>query len=1097
MLHLHRADGASALVDALGADLAVPAGDPLGREVVAVPARGVERWIAQRLGHRLGAGADGDGVCALVDMPRPDAVLDLAVQAANPQTAAAVDAWAPERTVWALLDVLDACPAGEEWCAGLRAHLGLDRPEQPSRRYAVARRVARLLDAYGRARPELLVAWAAGDGTGVPADLAWQPELWRRLRERLGSPHPAELLDDACAALRARPEAVPLPPRLSVFGATRLDAARLQVLVALAAGREVHLWLHVASPALWEQVAANGAVPVRRADAVVRPRHPLLGSLSRDVRELQLRLRAAAPDAVVHAHDPPRPPATTLLQRLQDDLRADRLQAQRAPVAAADRSVQVHACHGRARQVEVLREVVVGLLRDDPTLEPRDVLVLCPDVEAFAPLVAAAFGTPGHPASGLRVALADRSPRQVNPVLGVAARLLELAQSRVTATQLLDLAGAPPVRRRFRLDDDALEQLRGWAVESGVRWACSAEQRRPWHLQDVAQGTWRDGLDRLLAGVVTAGGVLGGTLPLDVVDSSDVELAGRAAELVDRVEAALERLRAPQPVADWLDALEDAVLQLAEPEEAWQLAQLRRQLGEVREAAEGSSAVLGLGDAAALLADRLAGRPTTTSFRTGGLTVCTLTPMRSVPHRVVCLLGLDDGAFPRHGAPDSDDLLAREPRLGERDPRSEDRQLLLDALSAAGEHLVVTYEGADVRTGAALPPAVPLGELLDALDATATAPDGRPVREHVVVRHPLQPFDPRCFTEAVSFDAVAAAGARAAAGERVPAPPLVPRALPAPAPEPDVALGRLVALLQHPARGFLRQRLDVAPAAREEEPRDALPVALDDLERWAVAERVLDARLRGDPPEQVRAAELARGALPPGRLGEAALDRAERLVGLLVEASAPFRAVPARSVELVVALPGDRRLLGTVSGARGDVLLTVTSSTVRAKHLLRAWVELLAAVAGEGRALSSVLVGKDKGAEGDAVRTTRLGPVEPGEARERLADLVALRDAGLCAPLPLPVGAGEAYARARRKDSVVRATERARAQWEGTWDRPGERDDEEHLLLHGGRLPFDELWASDPGCPEPGRGHEEEPSVAARLARRLWEPLLEAEAGGR
>ena len=159
-----------------------------------------------------------------------------------------------------------------------------------------------------------------------------------------------------------------------------------------------------------------------------------------------------------------------------------------------------------------------------------------------------------------------------------------------------------------------------------------------------------------------------------------------------------------------------------------------------------------------------------------------MVPMRSVPHRVICLLGLDDGAFPRAGVDDGDDVLARDPRVGERDPRSEDRQLLLDAVCAATEHLVVLYSGADPRTGARRPPAVPLGELLDAVAATA-GPDA-PAR--VVVRHPLQPFDARNFTAAAlgvpgpfSFDRVELDGCRAAAGGQAPPPPFLPGPLPA------------------------------------------------------------------------------------------------------------------------------------------------------------------------------------------------------------------------------------------------------------------------------------------------------------------------------
>ncbi len=256
------------------------------------------------------------------------------------------------------------------------------------------------------------------------------------------------------------------------------------------------------------------------------------------------------------------------------------------------------------------------------------------------------------------------------------------------------------------------------------------------------------------------------------------------------------------------------------------------------------------------------------------LTVCTMMPMRSVPHRVVCLLGLDDGVFPRAVREDGDDLRNREPACGERDPRSEDRQLMLDAIVAATEKLVVIYSGADERTGAERPPAVPLGELLDALDDLAGAAAGGSIRDAVLIRHPLQPFDSRTVTAGAlgrrgpfSFDPVALAGARSAGRPRRPATVLVPDPLPMSHRDPDVELAALVDVLTHPAKGFLRRRLDVAVPFEQDDPPDNLPVHLDALEVWGVGERILRDRLAGVPEEECRQAEWRRGVLPPAALG--------------------------------------------------------------------------------------------------------------------------------------------------------------------------------------------------------------------------------------
>ncbi|MGN6608134.1 MAG: exodeoxyribonuclease V subunit gamma [Jatrophihabitans sp.] len=1082
MLIIHRAERADALATALGEVLAAPADDVFRPEIVAVPSKGVERWLAQRLSHRLGAGAHGDGVCANVLFPSSSRLLDERAAEADETYRESVERWHPERAVWPLLEVVDRCAPTEAWCRVLAVHLGLDGSGvEKGRRFAVASKLAQLFDRYGRSRPEMINAWQQGrdeqgDGEPLPDDLRWQAELWRRLRAEIGHPAPAEVLDAACARLAPG-------PGFSIFGPTRISAARVRILHALAADRDVHLWLHHPSPMLWQQVAERGERPGRRRAQPVAARHPLLASMSRDVRELQQSLMAAPHDD--RHHPIPARPAT-LLGRLQDDLAHDR-----APSTdlMADGSVQVHAAHGPARQVEILREVLLGLLAADPTLEPRDILVMCPDVETFAPLVAATFGMAdepgGHPAARLRVKLADRALRQTNPLLTLLARLLDLAIGRVTATQVLDLAGSASVRRRFGFDDDDVERLREWAVASGARWGLDAEHRGAYHLGHLAQGTWRTALDRILLGVTMEDDAawVGTTVPLDDVDSGDIDLAGRLAELVARVDEAVRTFAGTHTIPEWMRLLAAATLSLGEAEQPWQTMQLRRELDEVATAAEGSDLTLGLADVASLLRGRLAGRPSRASFRTGTLTVCTLVPMRSVPHRVVCLVGMDDGVFPRRAVPDGDDVLAREPRTGERDARSEDRQLFLDAVCAAQETLVITYTGADPRTGVEVPPSVPLGELLDVLGGA---------RDGVVVRHPLQPFDARNFTpgalrprEVFSFDPSGLAGARAAARPRHEPAPLVADPLPSPAPSPVIDLDDLVRFVQHPARGFLRQRLDIALPREEEEPSDDLPIEVKGLSEWAVGDRVLRACVGGMPTRTAARLERMRGDLPPGPLGDATLQTVGRSIDALLHASAAERAIEPRSLDVAVTLVDGRSLVGTVPGVRGDVVLSVTYSSLRPRQRLAAWVAYLAVVAatGDGR-WRSVTIGRDRG---DAARC-QFGGVSPADAQLVLSELARLRDVGLCSPLPVALATSEAYARRRSRGMPVDpAVASAEQQWIKGF--APEREEFEHVLLYGREAPLRRLLAEPAGDDAIGG----ETTRFGALARRIWEPLFRAE----
>ena len=245
----------------------------------------------------------------------------------------------------------------------------------------------------------------------------------------------------------------------------------------------------------------------------------------------------------------------------------------------------------------MLRDVLVGLLAADHTLQPSDILVMCPDIEAYAPLIQGAFGLDevvagGHPAHGLRVRLADRALTQTNPLLATVERLLDLADGRVTASQVLDLAGWAPVRRRFGFDDDELERLAAWAAESGARWGLDAAHRTGFRVGRLSAEHLAGG-----AGPGVAGGGdgrrgqqhrLGVALPLDDVGSSDVDLAGRFAELLARLTAALDALSGDRPVARLARRADhrrvDSLTSVSSTN-GWQSAELRREMAKAEQTA--------------------------------------------------------------------------------------------------------------------------------------------------------------------------------------------------------------------------------------------------------------------------------------------------------------------------------------------------------------------------------------------------------------------------------------------------------------------------------------------------------------------------------
>ena len=1149
MLTIHRSERADALVEALVDVVAVPIPDPFAAEVVAVPTRGVERWLTHRLGAVLGASPGrADGVCANVEFPFPGRLVGdvLAVATGVDRDE---DPWRPERLVWPLLEVIDE-HVDQPWLGLLASHLGRrsgddgDDELRRGRRFATARHLAELFDGYAVYRPDMVLGWHdAGPGVaapGIPDDAQWQPRLWHALRERVAAPSPPERIAKACARLRAATVEIPgVPPRLSLFGLTRLPASYLDVLRALAAHREVHLFALHPSLSLWDRIEATSTptLPIpRSADPTVGiPTNPLLRTWATDTREMQLVLSAAA-DATTAHHPIDAPEPTTVLQRIQADIRADAappgrpatgMSDARTVLDPGDRSIEVHSCHGRARQVEIARDAICHALADDPTLEPRDVIVLCPDIDEFAPLLHATFGAtapdpdpaaPPAPDRGLPhlpYRLADRSLRQTNPLLASLDALLCIVDGRLTAPELIGFAGREPVRARFRFDDDDLDRLTEWTSATNIRWGLDADRRSRYWLGDVEANTWRVGLDRVLLGVaMDADGsrLVGGRLPLDDVESGDVDLAGRFAELVDRIDTVCSQAADAHPIGDWVAILAEAVdlLMACPARDSWQRLQVEAILREVRGEAtageETAGAELSLGEVRALLADRLRGVPTRADFRTGAVTMCTLVPMRAVPHRVVCVLGLDDGAFPRAGRADGDDLLRRDPVVGDRDPRTEDRQLLLDALLAATDRFIVTTTGADVRTNERRPPAVPLSELLDVIDRTAVTEDGADATTQVVTRHPLQPFDPAAHLAGSgrpwAFDRVHLAGARAVTGTRRPPAPFLAGALdPVPPSDGVVGLDDLVRFVQHPVREFLRQRLGLNVWDDDDELPDAIPVELDDLEKWGIGQRLVERLVAGDPVEAAVEAELAVGALPPDAMGRATIasiqEIAER-IHAVAEAAGATGATSSLEIDVSLGeIPGcgPVALVGTVTGISGDATCAVSYSSVGPRHRLAAWVRVLAlSAAHPATPWRAVTVGKMK-TGGRVVEITALdGPPDArrAEAMRHLADLVALRARGLCEPLPSPCKTAASWAEARRRGRPPEKS--AVRDWESNHRFDGEAADRSHVVALGGELRLDQLLAIEPISHEAGAGWaEDEPSRLGRLARRVWDPLLARE----
>jgi exodeoxyribonuclease V gamma subunit len=1048
MFRLHRSARLEPLAEALADVLSTPASDPLAPEWVVVSSRPLERWLTARLAERL-------GVCAHVRFLSPSTLVEELLETTLGVTRATVRGWRAERLTWRLLALLPSHldrPGFEP----VRGYL-CDGGELPTlvtaRALAFARRLGECFARYASVDPDRVRRWDDG------AEEGWQSTLWRALHDAGAPAHPAALATAAGSRLLAgdRTPTPTFPARISWFAQPGTPALHVGALVALAAsGTDVHAML-----ALAPRIEPASATPLRGS----------LGRLGDELEQLVERACAGhrvSPEVIEHDGADPLHEGTALgvLRReLLGGTSADPVQ-----LAGGDASWRLHACHGLMRQAEVLRDELLALLDADPTLRPRDILVLTPDVAQAAPLLEAAFAATGG-AAPLPLRVVDRPARRGNAAADVALRVLDLAASRVDAVAVLDLVTLPAVATRFGLDAGAEDVLRRWVRESAVRWGLDGADRADTHaLPADEEHTWRFGLERLLLGWGLPGDgrtLWQGALPIDAVEGGEAERLGRFAEACARIFDAVRSVRGARSVAAWCDVLRDVVDRLVDdgPDQLLACRAWRDALDALAE--EGADCQQHVEPAAVqlLLAARF-DQPAGTEGSVGAVTLAKLAPGRVVPARVIALLGLDDGAWPRGRGGVGFDLLARERVPGAADANAEDRQRLLEAILAARERLIVTFTGRTLDTNEPVPPAVPVGELLDALDLRCVraddARDGEgvplPARTLVERAHALQPFGPGAFggdgEPPRSHDATHLAGALALRRPRLDAPAFLTREIAAPV-ERVITVDALADFLAAPARAVVAGRLGVWLGAPESLEVDD-PLELDGLDRWALRHDVLARLLDEEEVAPSHALQRAAGRLPHGPLGHVAFGAAvneARTVTRLADGRTRAARTAGADVDRAI---GEWRLLGRVGPLFDGRLFEVHAGAVRAKHLLAFWVRHLALhvadVPGAG-APESVLVGLPKRTPTDGRHVFAAVP----NAVECLARLLALYDEAMRHPLPLLPDPSRAYVDAftpRRtpEDAHREGMGKAIAAWNDRPDPWAERLLGEHPFGDGDRF---------------------------------------------
>lgn len=896
MLNIRLSNRFESLLDLLAAQARGHRGDAFVPMTVIVPSAAVQRAATLHLAKRL-------GVCTNVDFSYPANWIWRQIARAMPGVASA-SPFDPEVLVWRVYRAFgDAGFVAAH--ARLAAYL---RRADDVMRFELAARSAALLEQYITYRPDWMPRWAAGQmaanaGDSPPlADEPWQAALWQRIARELSlaDEHPALTMVRALQAGRD----IGLPSSIHVIGLPALPPLYVGVLQQLGQWMDVHVYALNPCRVYWFEIVSRrhlAWLAARGQAELFEQGHRLLAGWGRQTQAFLASLLDFDGDAVVDDSGLEPNDGDRLLAVLQNSiLDLEEPAPASIALAATDRSIEVHVCHSATRELEVLQDFLLGLFAAENAPAPADILVVTPDLQATAPLIQAVFGA-APAARRIPFTVTGLPEREANPYSRLLLDLLAFVRSRCGVTELFALLQHESVARRFALDDAAFDDIQAWMQAAGMHWALDGRHRSEFDVPATDKHSLDDGLQRLFLGYAlpaAAHAPFLDLLPAAGAEGSASRALGALWAVVETLETLHEQAGHDRPGSEWCRLLQEALDALTSPsrDDLPDLLELRRSLHSLhdRMSAAGALDPVPLAVVHAALQDLLE-EPLRGGVPSGTVTFASLAGLRGLPYKVICAIGLNDGAVPSSSAACEFDLMSLRPRAGDRLRRLDERNVFLDLVLAARESLYLSYVGRSVRDNSRMPPSILVSELLEFL-VPALALDERAARVRLVVEHPLQPFSPVCFTAADarlrSFDQEYARALRlaaaatpvplgAAAGDDEddeeaawdPRAPFFQRPL-APADDlwRDVPLERLLEFFRNPSRFLLRHRMSIELPRPQELLDDDEPLLAEFDQRAALAERLMPHAIAGLGADELKTLARAGVEYPGGALGERQIE---------------------------------------------------------------------------------------------------------------------------------------------------------------------------------------------------------------------------------
>lgn len=1042
-----------------------PLENPFEKEQILVQSPGMSQWLKMELAKEF-------GVAANIDFPLPATFIWNMFTEVLPDVPKR-SAFNKESMTWKLMYILPNMLAQPEF-EPLQRYLEQD--EDDSKLYQLSEKIADIFDGYLVYRPEWIASWEAGQPVAELEDEhPWQPVLWQALYDHtlaLGqSPyhranlyeHFIDMLDNFSGNFDH------LPKRLFVFGITSLPPRYMDALKAIGEHIDVHLmftnpcryyWGEVRDRKFLARLAAkhrkhvvwqqdhseqqgeseqlkgsieDNLIDELHADAVGNSLLASMGKLGRDNMYLLSQLESHEIEAFVDVE------RDSLLHQLQADILNleehqddEQLESSnhKQVVQLGDNSLTLHACHSPMREVEVLHDQLLAMFDADPSLKPRDIIVMVADINAYSPAIQAVFGNaPGE--RYIPYSISDRTADQESPILNAFMQLVSLPNTRCLATELLELLETPAILARFELTEDEFLLAKQWVEESGIRWGLNSSTGQEFDLPETMQNTWQFGIERMLLGYAMpeSAGLFestSGTLaPYNEVQGLGAELAGKLAHFIETISDYRLKLQQTQSIDSWREVLtrllDDFFSVELEGEAALKsirdtLSNLKEQLVDAAFEQELAPSIL-----TQYLQNKLSGTRVSQRFLAGQVNFCTLMPMRSIPFRAVCLLGMNDGVYPRSVPPEGFDLMNGRTKPGDRSRRDDDRYLFLEAILSAQQTLYISYVGRSIQDNTERVPSVLVSELMEYChqnyclegDAPlASDESGERLLAELVNHHSMVPFSANAFTgETPSYakewlPAANRQGQVSGEFNQRLADYLLDATYPL-----DLDLVELQRFWRLPVQYFFNRRLKVMFEPPLPVMEDDEPFILNGLESYQMRDGLLDNLLKHQlnaTPSETKSIikafvneQRAQGKLPVGAFGDIEFEtnrvQAEELVEKL--AFLCGSAGDDLEVKLTLDVLGEGKnvhLTGWLTQNYQSGLVRYRSGKIRAQDYLSAWIDHLA-MSAMGHGKRTHMIGYDRK---EGVVHLVYPPIDDAQsAKSLLSELVRLFYQGMTEPL--------------------------------------------------------------------------------------------------